>query len=674
MKVEIYPKSKVCEGVAHISISALLPFNAMHELWLPLTSPKGGEEKSGEVRMRFYLFPKKSKSSGSSKVKYPSSYFKAVEEEDLQLLLRCVDDPKSNPNLADDTGNTPLHVACSKWENEFLLKALLTDQLLNVNATNVDENTPLHVFCQKYKNPNCQEIFETLVQKGANVNAKNSQNETPLHKAVINPRIRIMLVNLLIKAGAHVNECAKGGTPLHYAVQLGRSDLVSILIESGASLTIKDSSGATPLDLCMKHDGGKEALQEKLRNYAELGEFLERHGAGDFKPEFFHKKLFKWKLRGMSEKDLKKAGIDIPTGLRIKLLKAFEEITDEPPEKLDSEGAVQRTVALTSEEQRSVINDLIEKNNWEIKESRIEFTKMLGKGSAGEVFLGIYTHETAKGDVHVPAAIKILQLGAAKELEAFKLEFKVISALKSEYVVQLFGAVLSDKLKMVMEFCERGSLYDIISKRDHYIGWEEALKFAEDAMRGMVVIHTHSPQILHRDIKSLNLLVSKDWTCKLCDFGLARFDNGGNMETLTKLRGTYAYSAPEVYFGERYTDKSDNYSVGILLWELAYRVINQKYQRPYEEFPNLKLDYQIILQTAMKGLRPTIPSTTPIHFANLIRICTAKEQSARPSAKELLQAVLELKEEYHANTPEWESAIVGERVGAHIDFPKKEES
>lgn len=622
--------------------------------------------------MRFYLFPKKSKSS-SSKIKYPSPYFRAVEEEDLQLLLKCVDDPKCNPNLTDDTGNTVLHVACSKWENEFLLKALLTDQLLNVNATNVDMNTPLHVFCQKYKNPNCQEIFETLIQKGANVNAKNTQNETPLHKAVINPRIRIMLVDLLVKAGAHVNELAKGGTPLHYAVQLGRSDLVSILIESGASLGIKDSNGATPLDLCMKPESGKEQLQKKLSNYAELGEFLERHGASDFKAEFFQKKLFKWKLRGMTEKDLRKAGIDIPTGLRIKLLKAFEEITDEPPEKLDSEGAVQRSVALTSEEQRSVINDLIEKNNWEIKESRIEFTKLLGKGSAGEVFLGIYTHETAKGDVHVPAAIKILQLGAAKELEAFKLEFKVISALKSEYVVQLFGAVLSDKLKMVMEFCERGSLYDIVSKRDYYIGWEEMFKFAEDIMRGMVIIHKNNPQVLHRDIKSLNLLVSKDWTCKLCDFGLARFDNGGNMETLTKLRGTYAYSAPEVYFGERYTDKSDNYSVGILLWELVYRVINQKYQRPYEEYPQLKLDYQIILQTATKGLRPTIPPTTPIPLANLIRICTAKEQSARPSAKELLQAVLELREEYQANKPEWESAIVGERVGAHIDLPEKKE-
>ena len=652
----------------------------MHEMWLPLAAPgsNSGEEKSGgEVRMRFYLFPKKSKGSGGSKVKYPSPYFKAVEEEDMQQLLKCVDDPKCNPNLTDDTGNTVLHVACSKWENEFLLKALLTDQLLNVNATNVDENTPLHVFCQKYKNPNCQEIFETLVQKGANVNAKNSQNETPLHKAVINPRIRIMLVELLIKAGALVNECAKGGTPLHYAVQLGRSDLVSILIESGASLTIKDSSGATPLDLCMRHDGGngKEQLLEKLRNYAELGAFLEEHGAGDFKPEFFQRKLFKWKLRGMTEKDLRKAGIDIPTGLRLKLLKAFAEITDEPPEKLDSEGAVQRTVALTSEEQRSVINDLIEKNNWEIKESRIEFTKLLGKGSAGEVFLGIYTHETAKGDVvHVPAAIKILQLGAAKELEAFKLEFKVISALKSDYVVQLFGAVLSDKLKMVMEFCERGSLYDIISKRDYYIGWEEALKFAEDTLRGMVVIHTHTPQILHRDIKSLNLLVSKDWTCKLCDFGLARFDNGGNMETLTKLRGTYAYSAPEVYFGERYTDKSDNYSIGILFWELVYRVINQRYQRPYEEYPQLKLDYQIILQTATKGLRPTIPPTTPLPLANLIRICTAKEQSARPSARELLQAVLELREEYLANKPEWESAIVGERVGAHIEFPAKDDN
>jgi serine/threonine protein kinase len=182
-------------------------------------------------------------------------------------------------------------------------------------------------------------------------------------------------------------------------------------------------------------------------------------------------------------------------------------------------------------------------------------------------------------------------------------------------------------------------------------------------LRGLITIHMHNPQILHRDLKSLNLLVSEDWICKLCDFGLARFDTGGNMDTLTKLRGTFAYSAPEVYFGERYTAKSDMFSIGILLWELAYRVINQKYQRPYEEFPKLKLDWQIILKTATENLRPTMPTSTPLPLAILIRQMVVKDQAGRPDAKEVLQQILEMRDHYERHRNEWDSAIVAERTG-----------
>jgi len=669
VKLELYYRSKTMIGTATIPLISLLPFNTEHDKWIPVTD--ASKENHGELHARLYLFPKKEKSTAKS-VKYPTPYFKAVEECDLQLLMKCNDDSKINPNAQDGDGWTALHHACNKWENEYLITMLLRNPNVRVDIVNVDGNSVLHTFCQKYKNPKCEEAFNMLIQRGANVNAKNSQRETPLHKAVINPRIRMILVELLIKAGAKVNESVKGGTPLHYAVQLSRTDLVTILVANGADLSIKDARGDTPLDLCKQFKN--EAVLRKLQEFIKLGEFLDGLGCGNLKRQFFQKQLFKWKLKGMTEQQLKKYGIEVSAGQSLKLFAAFKEIEDVDPSKEGSDGQSEDKDAVVDPvKQRRLLDEMISKGEWKIDESNLEFLQLLGTGSAGDVYKGRYTVNMTEGGktqkVTIPVAIKILKLTAGKELDAFQLEFKVISAIQSPYIVKLFGAVPSEKLKMVMEICTRGSLYNLLSSQQWYLGWNEFFIFAEQMFRGLIVIHTHKPQILHRDLKSLNVLVSEDWICKLCDFGLARFDTGGNMETLSKLRGTFAYSAPEVYFGERYSDKSDIYSMGILLWEMLYRVINQEYQRPYEEFPRLKLDWQIIHKTATENLRPTMPPSTPVPLATLIRQCIVKDQAGRPDAKEVLQELCQLHAQYRHSKSEWDAAIVGTKVGQAIVFP-----
>lgn len=490
-----------------MAVSSLLPFNTEHDKWLPIVER---EETRGEVHVRLYLFPKRDKESRPRK--YPTAFFKAVEDGDLQLLIKCCDDARVDPNAQDEDGWTALHHACNKWENEHLINMLLRHPAVRVDIVNVDGNTPLHTFTQKFKNPSCVETFNLLMQKGANVNAKNYQQETPLHKAVINPRIRMILVELLLKAGAKVNECVKGGTPLHYAVQLGRTDLVTILMANGADLTIKDSNGRTPIDLCIQFK--YDAVLQKMQDFVALGEFLEVLGASSLRRAFFQRQLFKWKLKDMTEQALSKLGIDIPAGLSLKLFKAFKDITEVDPSKSSPAGiaaaaASAAAAALDPDKQRAVLDDMISKGAWRIEEGAIEFTQLLGTGSAGEVFRGLYTYTLGEGadaqKIAVPVAIKILKLSAGKELEAFQQEFKVFSAIKSPYIVQLYGAVPSDKLKMVMEFASRGSLYDVLSKAPYHIGWPEFFTFAEHMLRGIIVIHTHNPQILHRFVLSLSL-------------------------------------------------------------------------------------------------------------------------------------------------------------------------
>eukprot|EP01128_Nolandella_sp_AFSM9_P012728 TRINITY_DN955_c0_g1_i3.p1 TRINITY_DN955_c0_g1~~TRINITY_DN955_c0_g1_i3.p1 ORF type:complete len:176 (+),score=23.58 TRINITY_DN955_c0_g1_i3:69-530(+) len=97
------------------------------------------------------------------------------------------------------------------------------------------------------------------------------------------------------------------------------------------------------------------------------------------------------------------------------------------------------------------------------------------------------------------------------------------------------------------------------------------------AAKGMLYLHDLSPPVIHRDLKTQNLLVDEYWRAKLCDFGLSREKAS---ETMSRL-GTIQYSAPEVLRGERYTEKADVYSYAILIWEMFTEEI------PYEGFAPL---------------------------------------------------------------------------------------
>lgn len=571
----------------------------------------------------------------------------------VDALLQAYKEAKVDINTKDKNGYTALHTAVTS--DDHILVRVLRWEGIDVDVENADKNRPLHYFCQKFKSPNCAEPFQLFVDKGGNMNAQNNNGETPLHKAIFNNSVRLMMVNLLLKNGADVNLLnIKGEGALHYAVRLGRDDLVSVLLKAGADVTVAGTQvKKTPLVLA-EEEGHKE-MAARLRKHQELLNWLHDLQLDIYANIFVKEELYLDILADIEEATLEKMGI--ATGHRLKIMKACKILKEalKAAAPKETENVLEDGLAEPNEAAVNSIRETILSLKHSgpaplINEADLEFTEKLGQGASGKVYKGLY-----KGKEEV--AIKVLKaMTESKEIEEFKKEFMIMSAIRSKYVVYFHGAVLEPKLCMVMEFCSRGSLYHVITNDKYDIGWDKVFRFAIETTKGIDTLHNADPQIVHRDLKSLNLLVNEKWEVKVCDFGLSRFNTGSNLETLAKMRGTFAYCAPEVYFGEQFSTKSDVYSIGIVFWELVTRCILGHYERPYGEFKNLHFDFQIIIQTAKKGLRPTIPETTPEGWKTLIKDCFDPTSANRPSCAEILTRLDELYKQWQENLEAWEKA------------------
>jgi serine/threonine protein kinase len=90
-----------------------------------------------------------------------------------------------------------------------------------------------------------------------------------------------------------------------------------------------------------------------------------------------------------------------------------------------------------------------------------------------------------------------------------------MSCIRSPYIVYFYGACLEPRLCIVMEYCSRGSLWNVINDKSIEIDWQRVLQFSKDMTTGLKFLHTFDPPIFHRDMKSLNLLVTEDWVVKV---------------------------------------------------------------------------------------------------------------------------------------------------------------
>ncbi|KAJ6759863.1 MAP KINASE KINASE KINASE-LIKE PROTEIN [Salix purpurea] len=279
-----------------------------------------------------------------------------------------------------------------------------------------------------------------------------------------------------------------------------------------------------------------------------------------------------------------------------------------------------RSVGSDSSKSDAAMADVAE---CEIPWDEIAMGERIGLGSYGEVY---------HGDWHgTEVAVKrfLDQDITGESLEEFRSEVRIMKRVRHPNVVLFMGAVTrAPNLSIVTEFLPRGSLYRLLHRPNNQLDERRRLRMAFDAARGMNYLHNCTPMIVHRDLKSPNLLVDKNWVVKVCDFGLSRMKHSTFLSSRSTA-GTAEWMAPEVLRNEPSDEKCDVYSFGVILWELS------TLQQPWGGMNPM----QVVGAVGFQHRRLNIPNDMDPAIADIIRNCWQTDPKLRPSFAEIMAAL-----------------------------------
>ncbi|RMX64648.1 hypothetical protein KXD40_007189 [Peronospora effusa] len=324
---------------------------------------------------------------------------------------------------------------------------------------------------------------------------------------------------------------------------------------------------------------------------------------------------------------------------------------------LDSSGNLDSTLRLDgstgskqSTKQRSSL--------WEdevITAARIPLEKIIRKeiineGGHGAVYRGLYRGECVAIKVLLPEQRKDM-----RQINAFLSEIKMMASVEHPRIVHFVGVAwdaLSD-LCAVSEFMPGGDLFTLLRRFDcveHRVqGFDiDKAKIALHLAQALTYLHSLEPVVIHRDLKSMNILLSDDWEAKLTDFGVSR---RWTVDTMTAGIGTKRWMAPEVMMGKRYDTSADIFSFGVVLSEL------DSHQPPYASTiatltseSGEKVTETALMEMVVIGrVRVNFSSNAPAALVNLGHACVNLNPRLRPNAGEVhyqLQKILRKYQKY----------------------------
>nr|XP_048328354.1 calcium/calmodulin-regulated receptor-like kinase 2 isoform X2 [Ziziphus jujuba var. spinosa] len=264
------------------------------------------------------------------------------------------------------------------------------------------------------------------------------------------------------------------------------------------------------------------------------------------------------------------------------------------------------------------------------------FTTILGQGSFGPV----YKANMQTGEV---VAVKVLASNSKQGEKEFQTEVSLLGRLHHRNLVNLVGyCVEKGQHMLIYEFMSNGSLANLLyGEKERILSWDERLQIVLDISHGIEYLHEGAvPPVIHRDLKSANILLDRSMRAKVADFGLSKEEvfDGRN----SGLKGTYGYIDPEYISSNKFTMKSDIYSFGIIMFELITAIHPQQNLMEYINLAGMShdgvdeiLDEKLAGECNLEEVR---------RLASIAHKCLHKLPRKRPSIGEVSQAILKIKQ------------------------------
>ncbi|KAL4560644.1 hypothetical protein LXL04_032797 [Taraxacum kok-saghyz] len=294
---------------------------------------------------------------------------------------------------------------------------------------------------------------------------------------------------------------------------------------------------------------------------------------------------------------------------------------------------------------------------------------VIGHGGFGKVYKGTI-HD---GSSLVVAAIKRLDSKSDQGADEFWAEVKMLSKLRHCHLVSLIG-YCDDRNEMILvyEYMPYGSFEDHLHKFSTPLPWLQRLKLCIGAARGLDYLHTGTGiefGVIHRDVKSANILLNDSWAAKIADFGLSKIGPKDQpfSHVSTLVKGTFGYLDPDYFYTGRLTRKSDVYAFGVVLFEVLCRKRALDASRDEEQHSLARWVQDSIKDGTLKhiidsDIRDQISPKCLKGFAHVAYRCLHSHPKQRPTMAEVvvsLESVLALQEKNDISLQSGTRTILG---------------
>ncbi|KAI4355558.1 hypothetical protein L6164_004318 [Bauhinia variegata] len=300
--------------------------------------------------------------------------------------------------------------------------------------------------------------------------------------------------------------------------------------------------------------------------------------------------------------------------------------------KVDMEPSTPTASSFEIKNQQYSYTDLVKMTN--------NFDRVLGKGGFGTVYHGFID------DIQV--AVKILSASSVQGYQQFVAEVKLLMRVHHRNLTSLIGYCNEENnIGLIYEYMANGNLDELLSGRNSgtkFLTWEDRLRIAMDSAQGLEYLHNGcKPPIIHRDVKTTNILLTETLHAKLADFGLSKsFPTDGGTHVSTVVAGTPGYLDPEYYISNRLTEKSDIYSFGVVLLEIitGQPAITRTHEKTHiSQFVGSMLDKGDIKNVVDPKLNGEFDTSSVWKAVEIAMACLSHANAKRPNMSDVVAEI-----------------------------------